>query len=105
MNVVKGCNKQFYVILNSACLQDSSLSWQAKGLHLYLMTKSENEKIYLEDLKNKSSNGRDSTANILNELIEKGYVSREIRRDTLTGKVLGGYEYKIYEESFENIEK
>lgn len=105
MNVVKGCNKQFYVMLNSACLKDSSLSWQAKGLHLYLMTKAENEKIHLEDLKNKSSNGRDSTANILNELIEKGYVSREIRRDALTGKVLGGYEYKIYEESLKNIEK
>jgi len=105
VNVVKGCNKQLHVTLNSTCLQDNNLSWQAKGLHLYLMTKAENETIYLEDLKNKSSNGRDSTANILNELIEKGYVSREIRRDALTGKVLGGYEYKIYEESLKNIEK
>lgn len=86
-----------YVVLNKTCLEDVKLSWQAKGLHSYLISKPDHWKIYVNDLYKRSKNGRDATANILRELIENGYITRKPCRDTRTNKMLGGYDYEVYE--------
>lgn len=86
-----------YVVLNKTCLEDVKLSWQAKGLHSYLISKPDHWKIYVNDLCKRSKNGRDATANILKELIENGYVTRKPCRDSNTNKMLGGYDYEVYE--------
>ncbi|HAU4925756.1 replication protein [Clostridioides difficile] len=86
-----------YVILNKTCLEDEKLSWQAKGLHTYLISKPDDWKIYIADLKNRSKNGRDSTANILRELIKAGYITRTACRNNETNEMLGGYDYEVYE--------
>ncbi|MCU5830256.1 replication protein, partial [Clostridioides difficile] len=36
-----------YVVLNKTCLEDVKLSWQAKGLHSYLISKPDHWKIYV----------------------------------------------------------
>lgn len=94
-----------YVILNKTCLDDVKLSWQAKGLHSYLISKPDHWKIYVNDLYKRSKNGRDATANILRELIENGYITRKHCKDTKTNKMLGGYDYEVYEIPLENPQK
>lgn len=86
-----------YVMVNKTCLQDNDLSWKAKGLHTYLMSLPDDWQIYLDDLKNRSKDGRDATSNILRELISRGYVKRTARRDPATNKLLGGFDYEVYE--------
>lgn len=86
-----------YLLLNKTCLQDNFLSWKAKGLHSYLMSLPDDWKINLNDLKKRSSCGRDATASALNELIKYGYVKRIARRDNNTKKLLGGFDYEVYE--------
>ena len=71
------------------------LSWQAKGLHSYIMGLPEDWKLYLSDLENRSSDKRDCTANCLNELIAYGYAQR-VRLYAERGR-FAGYDYTIYE--------
>ena len=86
-----------YVMLNKTCLHDNQLSWKAKGLHSYLLSLPDNWKIYTEDLKNRSKDGKDAIRTALNELIELGYVKRTHSKDKETGKFTGGYDYEVYE--------
>lgn len=90
-----------YLLLNKTCLQDNFLSWKAKGLHSYLMSLPDDWKINLNDLKKRSACGRDATASALHELIKYGYVKRIARRDNNTKKLLGGFDYEVYETPIE----
>ena len=65
-----------FVILNKSALNDDNLSWQAKGLWAYLMGLPDDWKVNALELCNHSRNGRISTCNVLNELIENGYAKR-----------------------------
>ena len=95
IRVIKDKNNP-YVMLNKTCLQDSSISWKAKGLHSYVMSLPDGWDIYLSDLTNRSKDGKDSTNSALKELEKNGYLSRLIKRDE-KGKLLGGYDYIFYE--------
>ncbi len=86
-----------YVMLNKTCLNDDRVSWKAKGLHTYLLSLPDDWQIYVKDLKNRSKDGRDSTATAMNELIELGYVKRNPRKDDGSGKFTGGFDYEVYE--------
>jgi len=50
----------------------------------------------VSDLKNRSTNGRDSTGAIINELIAAGYITRQLLQSE-SGK-FEGYDYTIFEE-------
>ena len=59
---------------NKTILQDTRISWKAKGLYYYLSTVNENEKLTIEKLARVSKDGRDSVRSVLNELEEAGYL-------------------------------
>ena len=65
-----------YVLLNKTCLSDDRLSWKAKGLHSYLLSLPDDWKIYTEDLKNRSKDGKDAIRSAINELIDLGYIKQ-----------------------------
>lgn len=95
-----------YVTIDKTCLKDERLSWKAKGLLCYLLSLPDDWEIYVSELKNHASDGRDSTAAALRELIKFGYSTREHNRDE-QGK-LRGYIYQIFEipiEVEENIKQ
>ena len=85
-----------FVQIDKRILNDRELSWQAKGLHTYLMSLPDNWVVNVSDLKNRSTNGRDSTGAIINELITAGYVTRQLLQSE-SGK-FEGYDYTIFEE-------
>lgn len=85
-----------FVQIDKRILNDRGLSWQAKGLHTYLMSLPDNWVVNVSDLKNRSTNGRDSTGAIINELIAAGYVTRQLLQSE-SGK-FEGYDYTIFEE-------
>ena len=84
-----------YLMLNRTCSQDVRLSWKAKGIHTYLLGLPDNWKIYMDELKNHSVDGRESTASGIKELIEYGYITRR----KLQGEKgrFEGYEYIVFE--------
>jgi len=94
MNIIKRHKKNNFLVLDKTALNDPSLSWQAKGLHAYLMGLPIEWEVNVRDLTNRSTNGKDSTSAVINELIKAGYVKRE--RITEKGK-FAGYDYSVFE--------
>ena len=77
-----------YSVISNVHLQDDSLSWKAKGLLSYLLSLPDDWQIYLEHLKNQSTDGRDSTRTGIKELLEKGYIERDFTRNE-AGQIIG----------------
>jgi hypothetical protein len=81
-----------YYILNNVTVADKELSWAARGLLVFLLTKPDNWRVSPAHLvaETKSAigkqSGRDHVYALLNELIAAGYIAREQIRDE-SGKI------------------
>jgi len=84
-----------FVLINKESLQDRGISWQAKGLLAYLLSLPDDWQILVVDLANRSTNGKDSTGAILNELIKAGYIERQKIKDEKNR--FGGYDYTVFD--------
>jgi len=75
---------------NGSCMlhvaEDDRLSWSARGLLLYLLSKPDSWQVSVQQLQNVTARsskktGRDGIYIIISELIEAGYVTRVHNRD------------------------
>ena len=87
-----------FVMIDKSCLQDTRLSWKAKGLLSYLLSLPDDWRISLKEVQRHSSDGRESLASGMRELIKYGYASKEIIREQ--GKI-SAHIYQIYEDPIE----
>lgn len=85
-----------FVQIDKNCLEDKNLSWKAKGLLAYLLSRPDNWKVIIEDLRNKSTDGRDSIYSGLKELTEAKYIIKKRMHDE-KGKFTG-WEYQVFEQ-------
>jgi DnaD/phage-associated family protein len=84
-----------YSVINNTGLNDANLSFKAKGILAYLLSKPDNWKCLVGDLSNNARDGRDSIYGGLQELRKYGYmIKRPIRNNQ--GKVIE-WEEVIYE--------
>lgn len=60
--------------MNNAFLQDERLSLQAKGLLATILTNKSNWRIYIGELENRATNGRDAHRKAYRELQDAGYI-------------------------------
>jgi len=86
-----------YFSLSRAVAQNRELSWEARGVMSYLLSKPDDWQIQVSDLRQKNC-GRDKVYRILDELMAAGYLHRHQEQDK-KGKFLG-YSYVLYEEPF-----
>jgi DNA-binding MarR family transcriptional regulator len=75
--IVKTRHTSDFFQMNNAPVQDTGLSWAAKGLLAYLLSLPEAWEVHLRDLFSRSSSSRRYTEIALNELISAGYVVKE----------------------------
>ena len=88
--------KDNFTVVNNDILQNSKLSWAAKGMLVYLLHLPDGWQINVADLSNRSRNGRDGTAGIIKELMSEGYISRvKIKNEKSQFK---GYDYTVTDE-------
>ena len=87
-----------YAQISRQALQDKKLSWQATGMLSYLLSLPITWEINLQDLINRKPNGKHSTRTILNELIENGYIQKNIIKNEK--KQFVRFEYIVYENPF-----
>lgn len=73
IRVVKNSN---YSVINNTVINDSTLSWEAKGLAVYLLSKPDDWRINTNQLWNASANGHGTVKRILRELEEAGFLRR-----------------------------
>lgn len=84
-----------YTILDPFFLSDERLTWKAKGLLAYLLSKPSNWRVYIADLVKRSKDGRDAVYSAIKELETCGYVERRQTRDEANR--ITGMETVIYE--------
>jgi hypothetical protein len=84
-----------YVTINKEFLQNTVLSWQAKGILGFLLTLPDDWEINLKHLSGVSRNGIDATRAAMNELIKAGYIHRF--RDRNEKGVYEKIIYHVYE--------
>ncbi|NLD48085.1 MAG: hypothetical protein GX660_12985 [Clostridiaceae bacterium] len=83
-----------YTMIDSSIFLNSNLSWKAKGLMGYFLSRPEDWKIHLKDLYNQSTDGFDSVKSGLRELKENGYIELIAKREK--GRIVS-WEYIVYE--------
>lgn len=88
-----------YVMLNKQPLNDPNISWAAKGLWAFLISKPDDWEISVSHLSyvylgKKKGNGRDGIRELLRELKENGYVSTIEKREK--GQFVS-LDYTVYE--------
>lgn len=64
-----------FFVCSRLTAQDESLSWEARGVLMYLLSKPSDWKVQVDDLKQNC--GRDKVYKILDELIKARYITRE----------------------------
>lgn len=69
-----------YAQIANALLEDPRLSWKAKGILSYLLSKSSDWDVRTADLVNRSTNGIEAIYSALKELRALGYASLEVVR-------------------------
>lgn len=84
-----------YVVINKIGLNDENLSWKAKGILGYLLSKPDDWKCQIKDLIKHSKDKRDATYSGLRELRENGYMIKRPIKDN-KGKIIE-WEEIIYE--------
>ncbi|MBO2943567.1 hypothetical protein JJQ72_06195 [Paenibacillus sp. F411] len=84
----------FTRIVNSS-LQDARLSFKARGLLAYMLTKPDHFRFYLDELTKHTTEGKDSIRAALKELESFGYIKRYVIKDS-RGKIMS-WEIDIYE--------
>lgn len=104
MSIVRVSHDQSnpYVILNKQALADPNISWAAKGLWAFLMSKPDNWKVsvtHLSKIYLGKGGGRDAIYSLIKELIDNGYCKKNQKTNS-EGKFIG-VEYTLYE--FKNL--
>lgn len=84
-----------YVMINKTFVHDERLSYKAKGILLYLLSRPDDWQVYEIEIMKHAKDGRDSVRGGIKELIEAGYIDRAQKRDE-NGKFVG-YNYDVFE--------
>ncbi len=97
MSIIRLKSRDKFVVIDKKPIEDAKLSWQAKGLLTYLLSKPNDWQVHINQLSKASKNGRDSTRKIIQELVDSGYIIRnQVRNDK--GHLIG-WDYLVCEES------
>lgn len=84
-----------FFIASKFYVEDETLSWKAKGIMSYLFSKPDDWQIYQTQLEKVSTDGKASVRTTINELLDKGYMTREKRRKG--NGDFDGYDYTLHE--------
>lgn len=85
-----------FTMVDNELINDEKLSWAAKGLLIYLVSKPDNWKVYKADIVKHATNSKDSVSGIFKELRNTGYMTLT-RFINERGQVIS-WSYDFYEE-------
>lgn len=88
--------EQPFTMVENALINNQTLSWSAKGVLIYLLSKPDGWKVYKADIVNHATNGISSVKSIIKELKCAGYITLSKILDQ-KGRIIE-WRYDIYEE-------
>ena len=83
-----------YVIMHKGFLNDLDISWRAKGVLAYLLSKPDDWQVQVKDITGHAVDGERSARSAIGELMEFGYMSKRVIRES--GK-FARFEYDVFE--------
>lgn len=86
--VYRSSHKRNYTVIGNDLINNPDLSWKAKGIVIYLLSKPEDWETRLGDIVKHSTDGRDAVLSGLKELKQKGYLEKVRITDPATGRVI-----------------
>lgn len=92
-----------YATVNLTSVEDKKMSWSAKGLHLYLISRPPNWQIFFDELVSRSTNGIDGLRSLMRELKSNGYLDWRQGKDE--NNKYATVEYNVYETPTLNSKK
>ena len=83
MAIIRQKRKERFSIIDNRVIEDKRLSWGARGLLEYMLSKPDDWKFYMSELISHSDkDGRDKTYGYMDELKKYGYVTRKQKRNS-----------------------
>lgn len=101
--IAKDKNNPF-VMLDKRPLEDDRLSWKAKGIWAYLMSKPDDWEVRLEDIVKRAKDGDAAVRSGIDELVEYGYMEKcdpERRQDGTYDRHI----WRVYEQPTPSISR
>jgi hypothetical protein len=74
--IIRTPNRERFVVIDKSSVEDDRLSWKARGLLAYLLSKPDGWHVYTSQLAKASPDGRASVLSGLRELENSGYIVR-----------------------------
>lgn len=106
MAIIRQKRKDRFSIIDNRIIEDKRLSWGARGLLEYMLSKPDDWKFHMSELITHSNkDGRDKTYSFMDELKKYGYVTRKQKRNSngkfgnqdlvVTDQPLTGFPYTV----------
>lgn len=87
--IIRTAPRESFAIIRNAVLEDPRLSFKAKGVIAYLLSRPPNWKANAEHLRKVSKDGRDAVLSAMKELRVCGYAKLVSKRSKKTGMMKG----------------
>ena len=87
--IIRAPRRDRFVIIDQHAIEDDRLSWAARGLLGYLLSRPDDWKVLVNDLRKRGDLGRDGIYKLLRELRTVGY-ARFLRLRDRYGRIRGG---------------
>ena len=87
--IIRAPRRDRFVIMDQRAVEDDRLSWAARGLLCYLLSRPDDWKVLVNDLRKRGNLGRDGIYRLLRELRTVGYARFQRLRDK-SGRIRGG---------------
>lgn len=86
MGIIRKAHSSNFTVVTNALAQNNDLSFEARGLLLYLLSKPDDWKAFSKDIEREGNIGRDKRIRLFKELEKAGYCKR-IRRQSHKGLI------------------
>ena len=87
--IIRAPRRHRFVVMDQRAVEDDRLSWAARGLLCYLLSRPDDWKVLVNDLRKRGNLGRDGIYRLLRELRTVGY-ARFLRLRDKSGRIRGG---------------
>lgn len=100
--IIRVVHNQDYFVVSRHTAQDSKLSFEARGVLFYLLSKPNDWEISVANLMTEGDIGRDKTYKILRELTDAHYLIRDKKKDAKTGQWVWE-NYQLFERPYPDL--
>ncbi len=95
--IIKTHRNNKFSSINLTAEEDKNISWGAKGLHTYLISRPPDWKVYFSELLDRATDGKKGLRSFIRELCETGYLDWRQAKDEKTKRFIAIH-YDVYEE-------